>query len=183
MIEMTTRGLTLADAPQIGQYWEGQGGVYAGIVPDYVGTQPRFLIFAAEEAVDLAWGALGSHDGGALDTDDGLANTKALTECRHREHPHEAAQFASMFAKDGHHDFYLPSKRELDVGFETIRDRFDAQDWYWSSTQHSRLGAYGRGAGELTVRLLPKHIKGRARPVRSIPVAGTPISADPPVNR
>lgn len=171
MIDTTTRALALAEAPQIGQYWEGQGGFYAGIMPDYMGTQPRFLIFAADEAIDVEWGALGSHDASALDTDNGWANTKALTECNHVKHPHEAAQFASTYEKDGHQDFYLPAKRELDVGFETIRDKLDAEDWYWSSTQQSRLGAYGRTSGDLAIPLLPKHIKGRARPVRSIPVA------------
>ncbi len=171
MIESTPpRGPTLADAPPVGEYWEGQGGFYAGVMPDYVGTQPRFLIFAADEAVDVEWGAPGSDDHAALDTDNGAANTKALASCRHVAGPHEAAQFALAYEKDGHRDFYLPSKRELDVAYETIREKFDEQDWYWSSTQQSRLGAYGRSFGDLTVPLLPKHIKGRARPVRSMPV-------------
>ncbi|MGN6650935.1 hypothetical protein [Trinickia sp.] len=174
MIDTTTRGgLTLADAPQVGQYWEGQGGFYAGIIPDYVGTQPRFLIFAADEAIDVEWGGLGSDDGGALDTDNGSPNTQSLTECRHGKDPHEAAQYASSYEKDGHRDFYLPSRRELDVAFQTIPDKFDPSDWYWSSTQQSRLGAYGRDFGDQSVPVpsLPKHIKGRARPARSIPVA------------
>lgn len=173
MVDTTTRAHTLAEAPQIAQYWEGQGGFYAGIMPDYIGTQPRFLIFAADEAIDVAWGGLGSDDAGALDTDNGSANTKALTECNHIKHPHEAVQFASAYEKDGHQDFYLPSKRELDVGFETIPDKLDAQDWYWSSTQQSMLGAYGRTFSDLAIPLLPKYIKGRARPVRSIPIAET----------
>jgi hypothetical protein len=171
MIEATTRGLTLADAPPVGEYWEGQGGFYAGIIPDYVGTRPRFLIFAADEAVDIEWGAPGSNDDGALDTDHGAVNTKALAGCEHIERPHEAARFALAYERDGHRDFYLPSKRELEVGYQTIRDSFDANDWYWSSTQQSRLGAYGRGFGDETVPSLRKHIKGRARPVRSMPIA------------
>lgn len=170
MIDTSTRGLTLADAPKVGEYWEGQGGFYAGIIPDYVGTQPRFLIFAAEEAVDVEWGGAGADDAGALDTDHGATNTRSLTDSGHAKHPHEAARFASVYEKDGHRDFYLPSKRELDVAFETIRDKFDPIDWYWSSTQQSRLGAYGRSFDDLTVPSLPKNIVGRARPVRSIPV-------------
>ena len=93
--------------------------------------------------------------------------------CRHAINPHEAARFALEYEKDGHTDFYLPSKRELDVAYETIPDKFDPADWYWSSTQQSQLGAYGRSFGELNVPSLPKNLEGRARPVRSIPVAAT----------
>jgi hypothetical protein len=175
-METTTQRFAPADAPAIGQYWEGQGGIYAGIMPDYVGTQPRFLIFAADEAVDLTWGGGGSSESGALDTDYGTANTKHLAECRRYRHDHEAAKFAKEYEKDGHRDFYLPSKRELDVAYQTIRDQFDPMDWYWSSTEQSKLGAYARNFGEVDLRTFFKDLKARVRPVRSMPVSDDPAA-------
>ncbi|MGG1946007.1 hypothetical protein AB1286_14490 [Trinickia sp. NRRL B-1857] len=171
MTETTTQGLTLADAPAIGQYWKGQGGIYAGIMPDYEGTQPRFLIFATDEAGNTQWGGLAAEEPRARNHDHGWGNTEQLAECRQRSHSHEAARFAATYEKDGHDDFYLPSRRELDLAYETIRDTFDATDWYWSSTDQSRVAAYGRNFGDLELTSLLKHIDGRARPMRSFPVA------------
>ena len=171
MLETTTPRLTVADAPAVGQYWEGQGGIYAGIMPDYAGTQPRFLIVAMDEAVDVEWGGTGWTETGALDTDNGAMNTKHLDGCRSVFHNHDAAYFAAQYEQDGHKDFYLPARRELDVAYETIRDRFDATDWYWSSTEQSKLMAYGRNFGEIDLPQLFKSMKARARPVRSMPVA------------
>lgn len=176
MTETTTRGLTLADAPAVGQYWQGQGGIYAGIMPDYKGTQPRFLIFAADEAGNAQWGGLGSEEPRARNHDHGWANTEQLAECRLRTHSHEAARFAATYEKDGHDDFYLPSRRELDLAYETIRDTFDTNDWYWSSTEQSGVAAYGRNFGDLELTSLLKHIDGRARPVRSFPVATAQVA-------
>ncbi len=177
MTEPTTPRLTLADAPPIGQYWEGQGGIYAGIMPDHVGTQPRFLIFATDEAVDVDWGGLGWTEIGARNPDNGMMNTQHLDVCHSVFHSHDAAHFASEYEQDGHKDFYLPSQRELDVAYHTLRENFDASDWYWSSTEQSKLMAYGRNFGELDLPHLLKVIKGRVRPVRSIPVAGDDAQA------
>ncbi len=171
MMDTTIAQFTPADAPRVGEYWEGQGGVYAGVMPDYVGTQPRFLIFSADEALDVPWGGMGSTEAGAQDTDNGLRNTRHLTGCAQPLHAHDAAIFAAEYEKDGHRDFYLPSKRELDVAYETIADTFDRKDWYWSSTEKSKTMAYGRNLGDVELPALFKHTKGRARLVRSLPVA------------
>ncbi|WP_146013978.1 hypothetical protein [Trinickia dabaoshanensis] len=32
-----------AGTPAIGEYWQGQGGIYAGIMPDYAGTSSYHL--------------------------------------------------------------------------------------------------------------------------------------------
>lgn len=167
-----TQRVTVADAPQVGQYWEGQGGIYAGIMPDYTGTQPRFLIVATDEAVNVEWGGrVGLAEVGASDPDSGIHNTLHLAECRRVLHNHEAAKFASGYQKDGHKDFYLPSRRELDVTYETIPEQFNATEWYWSSTEQSKLMAYGRNLDDIGPPRLFKHVKARAKPVRSIPVA------------
>lgn len=177
MMDTIAQPLPLAAAPAVGEYWPGQGGIYAGIMPDYIGQEPRFLIFATDEAVDLAWGGFGTTEHGADHPYHGAVNTRELVECTRRPHEHDAADFASGYEKDGRRDFYLPSKRELDVAFVTIRDSFDSTDWYWSSTEESATMAHGRNFGELDTPSLFKHIKGRARPMRSIPVAsGEPKS-------
>lgn len=170
---ITPSRLTPADAPNIGEYWRGQGGIYAGIMPDYVGTEPRFLIFATDEAVGLRWGGIGSIEPGARDAYNGTGNTRALATCGRGNHMHDAAHFAAEYEKDGHNDFYLPAKRELDVAYQTIRDSFDETDWYWSSTEESKTMAYGRNFGEVELPSLFKHTEGRARPVRSIAVANS----------
>jgi hypothetical protein len=158
-----------ADAPAIGQYWEGQGGIYAGIMPDYVGTEPKHLIFSVDEAVDLTWGGFGLDDSCAASAWDGAANTACLTAPPHR-HAHDAAKWANDYEKDGHRDFHLPSRLELGVAFETIADRFDRRDWYWSSTQRSERMAYGRSrvVNEDETPSIFKAITGRVRAVRTI---------------
>lgn len=175
----TTNGVRLADAPKIGQYWIGQGGLYAGIMPDYEGNQPRILIVAENEAVNVPWGGVGGTEHGAQAEGDGAANTRGLVECPKRSHDHQAARFASDYEKDGHKDFYLPSKRELDVAYVTIRDAFHANDWYWSSTEKSATTVWGRSFGEFELDRLFKHIPARARPVRSMPVIEDAPAAAP----
>jgi hypothetical protein len=159
-----------ADAPPIGQYWEGQGGIYAGIMPDYVGTEPRHLVFSADEATEVAWGGFWRADSCAASAWDGAANTACLMAPTHR-HAHHAAQWANNYEKDGHTDFHLPSRLELGVAFETIADQLDESDWYWSSTQHTDWMAYGRSrvVHEDEAPSIFKIITGRVRAVRAIP--------------
>lgn len=172
MIDTTTQGLRLADAPALGEYWEGQGGVYAGIIPDYVGTEPRFLIFAADEGVDLAWGGFGSAEEGVQDARYGHDNTERLVACKRPTHTHDAAKFAAEYEKDGHRDFYLPSSRELQAAAVHIADTFDQTQWYWSSTEKSKILAYGKTfSDDVEMNALFKHMTGRVRPVRTVPVA------------
>jgi len=174
----TTNGMRLADAPEIGTYWKGQGGVYAGIMPDYEGTQPRFLIFAEDEAVDISWGPDWTTEDGAHSHDHGAANTRDLVNCRKRAHEHHAARFAAGYEKDGHQDFYLPATRELDVAYQTIRESFVETDLYWTSTEKSALMARVRNFGDVELDYLVKSMPARARPVRSMPVIEDAPAAD-----
>lgn len=174
----TTNGVRLADAPAIGQYWEGQGGIYGGILPDYEGNQPRVLIFADIEAIDLPWGGMGTKEDGAHDHGDGAANTRDLVDCGRFPHSHQAARFASSYERDGHNDFYLPSRRELNVAYHTIRESFDQTDWYWSSTEKSATMAWGRNFGDIDLKSLFKHMPARARPVRSMAIIEDAPAAD-----
>lgn len=166
----TTQGVRLADAPKLGEYWPGQGGLYAGVLPDYEGRQPRVLIVADDQAVEVPWGGAGDVERGAHDNADGYANTRDLIDCQVASHFHHAARFAWTYEKDGHDDFYLPSKRELDAVNVTMRDTLDQADWYWSSTERSPALAWGRNFGGAPIDTMLKHMPGRALAVRTVPV-------------
>jgi hypothetical protein len=174
----TTNGVRLADAPPLGEYWQGQGGLYAGVMPDYEGHEPRALIVGEHEALNVAWGGAGDAENGAHDKTDGRTNTRDLVDCRHLAHAHDAARFAAGYEKDGHKDFHLPSRRELDVVYETIRDTFEPTAWYWSSTEQTNLLAWGRNFGGARVESNLKDLPARALAVRSIPI----IENGPPAN-
>ncbi|HTI16397.1 MAG TPA: hypothetical protein VL598_01900 [Trinickia sp.] len=156
----------IGDAPPVGQYWEGQGGIYAGIMADYVGHEPKHLIFSVDEATDVLWGGFAHEEPQARSNWDGEANTRALLSSR-RQHP--AATWADNYEKDGHTDFHLPSRLELQVASVTIADQFDQNDWYWSSTDRDKAMAYGRNFSGVDMKHLFKSFTGRVRAVRTIP--------------
>ncbi|APR40467.1 DUF1566 domain-containing protein [Paraburkholderia sp. SOS3] len=120
-------------APAIGEYWPGQGGIYAGIMPGEDGQRPYHLIVSATDVEDVAYGGYGSKVPGADSRYDGAANTRALLAAT-TEHP--AAKWASEYSADGHTDFHLPAQRELNLCYATIPHKFE-KDWYWSSTQET----------------------------------------------
>lgn len=153
------------EAPAIGQYWEGQGGLYAGIMPDYVGHEPKHLIFSVDEAVDIEWGTGYSPE--ATSRTDGAANTQALLAQRM---PHPAAKWADDYEKDGHTDFHLPSIAELDVAYVTMPERFVENDMYWSSTDRNAAMVHARNFGDMDMPFFFKVFAGRARAVRTVPV-------------
>lgn len=157
--------------PKVGEYWPGQGGIYAGIIPDYQGYQSRHLVVSVDEAVNVDWGGPKEHELDARSRDDGHANTWALSVCGHS---HPAAEWAYDYTKDGHSDFHLPSRRELQIAASAIPDKF-APDWYWSSTEHSWPTALGRSFArdETYIDIKSKDELGRARAFRTIPVAAT----------
>ncbi|HWX10395.1 MAG TPA: hypothetical protein VNZ04_00095 [Trinickia sp.] len=157
-----------AAAPEIGQYWPGQGGLYAGIVPANEGHLPRHLIVSVDEVDGVAWGGREESETDARSSHNGSTNTWALMVCGH-EHP--AAQWAADYTKDGHADFHLPSRSELQVAAVAMRNEF-APAWYWSSTQHSWATAWGRSFGDDEARRIveSKDVSGRARAVRTIPL-------------
>jgi hypothetical protein len=166
----TPLGVRLADAPPLGEYWTGQGGFYAGIIPDYTGHEPRVLIVGEHEAVDVAWGGAGEREDGAHDRSNGQSNTHDLVSCSKLSHAHDAARYAAGYERDGHKDFYLPAKHELDVAYQTIRDTFEETAWYWSSTEQSRLLAWGRNFGGAHIDSNFKGVPGRALAVRTVPI-------------
>jgi len=152
-------------APAIGQFWPGQGGIYAGLMrghdgnPDYhliVPTDPRGFVR------EIAWGSQGKEEAGACSDFDGQANTTALAKSKH-DHP--AAEWADALDIEGHADFYLPSRRELRLCWVNVPELFD-EGWYWSSTQHSALYAWNQGFGDGGQGISDKDTALRARAVR-----------------
>ncbi|RDU95462.1 DUF1566 domain-containing protein [Trinickia dinghuensis] len=155
----------VAGTPRVGEYWEGQGGIYAGIMPDYTGTSPYHLVLSTDEAVDIKWGPYGIPDDDARSKSDGQANTNTLTHCRHR---HPAARWAANYEKDGHADFYLPAQCELEMAAASLPDQFSRSEWYWSSTEETADNAQGANFNGYPLGTSFKSFAGRARAVRKI---------------
>lgn len=148
----------MSNAFVVGQYAEGQGGIYIGQT-----AQGRHLFAAAAPlAGEFEFGGYGDKLEGYSDLD-GAENTRKLLERGN----HPAALAASEYTADGHKDFYLPSHREL---LQMVAAEGFNQDgkYTWTSTPYGSSSAWavvfecgfvdnwGRG-GEC-----------RVRPVRSI---------------
>lgn len=151
-------------APRVGTYWEGQGGIYLGVMPGIDGGRDYHLIASADEGTDLEWGPYGKRVEGADSKFDGSDNTLAILGsgqvC-------PAAGWASKYTKDGHSDFYLPAQRELNLCYATSAENF-VKDWYWSSTQYSAGYAWRQGFAYGGQTLAFKVTRGRARAVRRL---------------
>lgn len=152
--------------PQVGAIWEGQGGLYAGIMRGANGAQNHHLIVGTEDGLRLEWGGFGKRIEGADSKLDGFANTKALLASKHS---HPAAQWAVEYRCDGHSDFYLPAQRELNLAYATLAEEF-AGDWYWSSTQYSADNAWLQLFNDGTQSFALKDRYGRVRAFRSIKI-------------
>ncbi|MCO6057347.1 DUF1566 domain-containing protein [Pseudomonas sp. MOB-449] len=151
--------------PALGQYWPGEGGVNAGLMRGHDGTPDYYLIvpFGDDaEFEDLAYGGRGTEVDGAASPWDGLANTRALLASGN-EHP--AAKAADGFTREGHLDFYLPARRELQLCEANVPEVF-SKVWHWSSTQYSAHGAYYVYFTDGYQYYGVKYYEGRVRPVR-----------------
>jgi hypothetical protein len=149
--------------PAIGEYWPGQGGHNAGLVPERDGVPAHYLIVAAKDIGSHAWGRRGE-ESGATSKWDGLANTQALMA----EGGHPAAEAASKHSADGHSDFYLPAAAELYHCWVHAQALFATDCWYWSSSQRSALYAFIMGFGVGTQGNVVKTNELRVRPVRRL---------------
>lgn len=152
-------------APALGTYWEGQGGVYAGVMRGEDGKPDYHLIVASRDVGNLEWGSYGTEVGGAGSASDGAANTLALLE----DEDHPAASACADYEEDGHGDFYLPARRELQVAEANVSELF-AKEWHWSSTQRSAYLAFDMGFGDGVQGCSGKSNELRVRPVRRLPI-------------
>ena len=101
--------------------------------PDYY-----LIVPILTEQLRAEWGGYGEECEGATSMSDGLANTRALLADTN-EHP--AAKLASEFTADGHSDFYLPARRELQAAEANVPELFE-KAYHWSSSQFSANTAY-----------------------------------------
>jgi hypothetical protein len=153
-------------APRLGVYWEGQGGIYAGLMPGQGDAPDYHLIASLDEGMDFEWGPYGMKVPECDSRLDGAANTRALLGATSK---HPAAAWAAEYSKDGHTDFYLPAQRELNLCYATIAEKF-APSWYWSSTQSSAYGAWCQGFAYGFQFADGKNVKGRVRAVRRVKI-------------
>ena len=144
--------------PAIGEYWHGQGGVFAG---DFRGDDGSIfgLIVAQEQDIGSAtWGPNGSRND--LSDWDGLANTKAMCDrC-------PAAKLAAGYTRDEHSDFYLPARRELLIGAGNLHDTFGKERWYWTSTPRAEHYAWAVDFESGTTLFSSRFREFRVRPFR-----------------
>ncbi|MNF56113.1 hypothetical protein D3C84_375930 [compost metagenome] len=157
--------MTPHSVPPLGAVWPGEGGVNAGLVRGDGGTRDYYLIVPTgddAEFEDLAYGGRGAEIEGAGSAWDGLANTRALLasglDC-------PAANAAAGFTRDGHNDYYLPARRELQVAEANVSEVF-SKVWHWSSTQYSADYAYTMGFSVGSQSIHDKGGEARVRPVR-----------------
>jgi hypothetical protein len=124
--------------PAPGQYWPGQGGIYAGICRGEDGQAPRHIIVATapEASFTGVWGEYGKDVAGTKRRFDGRANTLAMAEAGS-----EIAQRVLALQIDGHQDFHIPSRAEAALAFANVPELFTS-GWHWTSTQHSRNYAF-----------------------------------------
>ncbi|RMN14424.1 MULTISPECIES: DUF1566 domain-containing protein [Pseudomonas syringae group] len=147
------------EAPEIGAYWAGQGGIYGGVRQYPEGL--CHVIYAQEDAGNFKWGPSGTETG-ATSRFDGRTNTQALLTLNAG---FPAAFYASQYTADGQSDFYLPSAAELNHGWAYLSDRFE-EGCYWSSTQRSAYNAFFQYFDDGSQYNRAKISELRVRPVR-----------------
>ena len=113
------------------------GAILRGAAAD--GSQDYALIVseASADIEDTTWSEGYTTIAGADSKTDGQANTDAMAAA--------GLQLALRIkALDlcGHTDWYLPAAAELRALSATVPELFQRKDWYWSSTQYSRLHAF-----------------------------------------
>ncbi|MEE8877202.1 DUF1566 domain-containing protein [Pseudomonas helleri] len=145
--------------PALGEFWPGQGGIYAGIRQYADGL--RHVVFSAEDVGEHEWGAYGV-EVEASSRIDGRINSQVLTA----NGGHPAASAAANYTADGLTDFYLPSIGELSHGWQFIPEHFK-RDWHWSSTQRSADNAFYVYFDDGDQNGYGKSNELRVRPVRS----------------
>lgn len=156
----------LLSTPEIGEYWEGEGGIFIGWMPARDGNPAYPLVVACAPGSEFkaAFGGYGHETKGADSAHDGAANTLALLSDG-QDHP--AASFAAQYTADGHSDFYLPARRELMLGEINVPEVF-TKGAHWSSTQRSADNAYSLDFEGGWQDLSGKGLERVARPVRRV---------------
>jgi len=145
---------------KIGEYLPGQGGIYAGDILGDDGVVYGLVVSSEDLDGTYAWGP---EDGERQASGwDGLVNTNDLL--RH-DKPHPAARAAKTYGVDGHADFYLPAKRELQIIAANLPHLFQPKP-YWTSTPCGSFTAWAVGFELGDVDRWNRNLEFRVRPVR-----------------
>ncbi len=156
-LEVFASAADRSDRPAIGEYWPGQGGIYAGDFRGGDGVVYGLIVAKEEDAGTARWAPEGKR---ALSDWDGLTNTAALrSDC-------PAAKLASDYVHDEHSDFYLPARRELHLAAANVPDKFGQESWYWSSTPHLESYAWAVDFERGFTYIICRHDEFRVRPFR-----------------
>lgn len=120
----------------IGEYWPEQGGIFVGDFRADDGTVYGLIVADCGTAKDIGRARHCENGERDLSQWDGLDNTQRLKNgC-------PAALLASQHTADGHADFYLPARRELQSACANVPHLFGPEDWYWSSTPYGEHTAW-----------------------------------------
>ena len=146
------------EAPAVGEYWTGQGGINAGYVAARGNVPAHYLIFGDKDLGEFKWGRY-QEESAATSKWDGKANTDALIAAG----GHPAAESARAHTADGHSDFDLPAATQL---HQAWAHDLIAKGAYWSSSQRSAYGAFLMLFGVGYQNGFGKSVGLRVRPVR-----------------
>lgn len=126
--------------PQLGEYWHGQGGIYAARMRGNKGQPDRHLIVPVADVLNLKaqWGCHGKEITGADNDLYGMPNTVAMAEAG----SDIASQILSMKI-EGYSDFYLGARHEYRACYLNVPELFQ-KEWYWTSTQSSAYYAFSQ---------------------------------------
>ncbi len=130
--------------PAIGEYWEGEGGIYAGMGRGRDGGRDYALIVPTDPRAIFKKRALGTYDvdvQNASSPHDGPTNTASLAAAGS-----ELCKEILALDIDGHKDFYLMSRTDAQLCWANVPELF-APEWHLTSTQYSRNGAWNQYFG------------------------------------
>ncbi len=130
--------------PAIGEYWQGQGGIYVGRGRGRDGGHDYDLILPTDSRTIFKNRSIGTYEidvKGATSDHDGLANTMALAAAGS-----DLCKEALEIEIEGHKDFHVPSRIDLRLLWANVPELFD-KEWYLSSTQYSSDDAWSQDFG------------------------------------
>ncbi len=144
----------------IGATLPGQGGIYAGDILGDDGTVYGLVVAEDDLQGTYQWGP---EDGEIQASSwDGLVNTNTLLRLNSS---YPAARAAKAYSADGHADFYLPAKRELQIIAANLPHLFQPKP-YWTSTPYGSSHAWAVSFEGGYVGHWDRFSEFRVRPVR-----------------
>lgn len=155
----------VSNRPNIGEYWQGQGGIYVGRGRGRDGGRDYDLILPTDSRTIFKNRSIGTYEidvEGATSDHDGLANTMALAAAGS-----DLCKEALEIEIEGHKDFHVPSRIDLRLLWANVPELFD-KEWYLSSTQYSSSNTCGQYFGHGGQYSYDKKFESNCRLVRRL---------------